>query len=59
MIDKLKEVLNEYLDEPCVLQGVKCKECKFNIYMRLWDEDDEQVRMCDVLEELSGKLEVD
>ena len=58
MIEKLKEVLKLYQDEPCVLQGIKCKDCKFNIYMRLWDEDDEQVCMCDVLEELSSELGV-
>ena len=29
MIDKLKEVLKEYQDEPCVRHGVKCKDWRW------------------------------
>jgi len=56
MIDKLKEVLKLYQDEPCM--GVKCEECKFNIDIDLADGHGDQVRLCDVLEELSSELGV-
>ena len=59
MIKKLKAVLKEYQDEPCRLDGVKCKDCKFNIKVELYDGVDEQMRVCDVLEYLSEGLEVD
>ena len=59
MIDKLKAVLKEYQDEPCWLQGVRCRECKFNIRVELYDGLSEQMRVCDVLEYLSEVLEVD
>ena len=59
MIDKLKEVLKEYQDEPCRLDGVKCKDCKFRIYTDIYDDIGERMRLCDVLEVLSSELEVD
>ena len=54
----LKEVLREYQDEPCVRDGIKCRDCKFNITVDLADGHGDLVRLCDVLEELSIVLEV-
>ena len=58
MIDKLKAVLKEYQDEPCL--NIKCHECKFNIIIYdLYEDTGEDVRLCDVLDRLSEGLEVD
>ena len=58
MIDKLKEVLKLYQDEPCTLQKVKCSECKYRLDVDLYNDDGDQLWLCDVLEELSSVLEV-
>ena len=60
MIDKLKEVLKEYQDEPCTLQGVKCRDCKYNMRIdEVYDEDGEGMKLCWVLDSLSNELEVE
>ena len=59
MIEKLKEVLKEYQDEPCVSDGIKCKDCKFNIEVaEVFDDEGEEMRLCEVLDGLSNVLEV-
>jgi len=58
VIDKLKEVLKLYQDEPCIWQGVKCSKCKYRQEIDLYDDDGDKVWLCDVLEELSSELEV-
>ena len=60
MIDKLKEVLKLYQDEPCTLDGVRCKGCKFNmnVELELFNDQGKRQLLCDVLEELSEVLEV-
>ena len=58
MIEKLKEVLKLYQDEPCMLQGVKCRECKYRIYTDMFTDTGDMMKLCDVLEDLSEVLEV-
>ena len=58
MIDKLKEVLREYQDEPCILDGVKCKDCKYRIHTDMFTDVGDMMKLCDVLEDLSEVLEV-
>jgi len=58
MIDKLKEVLKLYQDEPCTLQGIQCKDCKYRIYTDMLTDTGDRMKLCDVLEELSEVLEV-
>ena len=59
MIDKLKEVLKEYQDEPCTLQGMKCMDCKYNVRIdEMYDADGDEMKLCWVLDSLSNELEV-
>jgi hypothetical protein len=58
MIDKLKAVLREYQDEPCTLQGVKCRDCKYRMYTDMFNDAGEAMKLCDALEDLSEVLEV-
>ena len=60
MIEKLKEVLDKFQDEPCVEDGIMCQDCTYNKEIIFFDAmgSKRTVSLCDVLEALKHELGV-